>query len=249
MLTSSTESIPLIPMGESSRRVVVFMLELLRGQLLSPAFINLDIVVGLVYEHTMVQPMVVQRLDERNTLLVFAEGENIEKLCEILWSIKIWLGHSVQTGFNVASPKQMMVVEGLHQVGREESVLVEGASTKLPRPMSEPQCEMSCPSVASQVVGKMPKISTLSGDPSQKEEVSFKQWVFKVWSVMQSHTEATLQEGMVWSLCGATADLVGYLGLQEEMVWSLCRATADFVWYLCLQALMVKNNQYITTGI
>ena len=32
--------------------------------------------------------------------------------------------------------------------------------------------------------------------------------------MMQSHTEATLREGMVWSSCGTMADLVQYLGLQ-----------------------------------
>ena len=42
----------------------------------------------------------------------------------------------------------------------------------------------------------------------------FEQWVFKVRNVMQNHTEATLWEGMVWSLCGTTADLVPYLGQQ-----------------------------------
>ena len=42
---------------------------------------NPDILVGLMYEHTTIEPMVVQRLDERNALLVFSEGENIEKLC------------------------------------------------------------------------------------------------------------------------------------------------------------------------
>ena len=78
------------------------MLELLRGQLLSPAFTNLDIIVGLVYEHTVVEPMVVQRLDERNTLLVFAESENIDKLCQILLSTEIWLGCSVHTGCDIA---------------------------------------------------------------------------------------------------------------------------------------------------
>ena len=31
---------------------------------------------------------------------------------------------------------------------------------------------------------------------------------------MQSHIEMTLMEGIVWSLCRATADLVWYLGLQ-----------------------------------
>ena len=69
-----------------------------------------------------------QRLDERNTLLVFAEGENIEKLCQTFQSIEIWLGHSGDTGYDVATPKQVMVGEGLCQVGREESVSVEGTS-------------------------------------------------------------------------------------------------------------------------
>ena len=61
---------------------------------------------------------------------------------------------------------------------------------------------------------KMPKGITFSGDPIQKGEVSFEQWVFEVKSVMQSHTEATLWEGIVQSLHGAPADLVQYLGLQ-----------------------------------
>ena len=84
MLTSLTESISQSLIGESSRIVVVFTLELLRGQPLSPAFTNPDIVAGLVYEHMTIEPMVIQRLDERNTLLVFSEGENIEKLCRSL---------------------------------------------------------------------------------------------------------------------------------------------------------------------
>ena len=57
------------------------MLELPVGQPLSPLFTNPGIFAGLVYEHTTIEPMVIQRLDERNTLLVFEEGENIEKLC------------------------------------------------------------------------------------------------------------------------------------------------------------------------
>ena len=78
---------------------------------------NLDIVVGLVYEHTTVEPVVVQRLDYRSTLLVFADGENIEKLCQKLWSIEIWLGHSVHTGCDIATPEQMMLGEGLQWAG------------------------------------------------------------------------------------------------------------------------------------
>ena len=43
------------------------------------------------------------------------------------------------------------------------------------------------PSVSSQVVGMMQKISTFSGDSTQKGEVLFGQWAFEVRSVMQSH--------------------------------------------------------------
>ena len=74
--------------------------------------------------------------------------------------------------------------------------------------MSETQHEISCPSVASQVVDKIPKFSTFSADPTQKGEVSFQQRVFEVRSVMQIHTEVTLQEEIVQSLHEATADLV-----------------------------------------
>ena len=80
---------------------------------MSPAFMNPDVIAGLVYEYTIVEPMVVQRLDERNTLLVFAEGENIEKLCQTLQSIELWLGHRVHTGYDIATPKQMMLGEAL----------------------------------------------------------------------------------------------------------------------------------------
>ena len=179
-----TKSIPPIPIGESGRRVVALTLESLRGQPLSPAFTNPDIISGLVYEHTTVEPMVVQKMDERNTLLVFAEGENLEKSCQTLWSIKMWLGHSVHTGYNIATPKQMMREEGY--------MFMEESSTQISRLTSEPQCKISCPSVASQVLGKMPNSSTFSRDPTQRGDVSFEQLVFEVRSVTQSHSEVTL---------------------------------------------------------
>ena len=68
--------------------------------------------------------------------------------------------------------------------------------------------------MTSQVVGQMPKFSTFNIDSTSEEEVSFEQWAFEVKSVMQRHTEVTLREGIVPSLCGAEADLVQYLGLQ-----------------------------------
>ena len=75
--------------------------------------------------------------------------------------------------------------------GEEEGVSVEGASTQLPRPMLEPPCDISCPSVTSQLVGKMPKFIIFSGDSTKKGEVQFEQWAFEVRSVM--HMEATLR--------------------------------------------------------
>ena len=89
----------------------------------------------------------------------------------------------------------MTVGEQFCQVGREESMSVEGVSTQLPRPMPEPQCNISCPT--SQVVGEMPKLSTFNGDSTQKREVLFEQWAFEVRSVMQSYTEVTLRERIV----------------------------------------------------
>ena len=38
-----------------------------------------DIIVGLVYQHMNVEPMVVQKLDTNATLVVFPEGEEVEK--------------------------------------------------------------------------------------------------------------------------------------------------------------------------
>ena len=84
MSTSSTVRISLILIGRSSQRVVVFMIELLKEQALSLALTNPDVITGLVYEHTTVEPMVVQNLDEKNIFVVFTEGEDIEKLCNAL---------------------------------------------------------------------------------------------------------------------------------------------------------------------
>ena len=66
MFTSLTKSIPQIPIGESGRRFVVNV-RITGGQPLSPAFTNPDIIVGLVYEHTTVELIVVQMLDDPTT--------------------------------------------------------------------------------------------------------------------------------------------------------------------------------------
>ena len=131
MSTSSAVSVPLILIGESSQRAIIFMIELLRGQTLSPVFMNSDIIARLVYEHITVEPIVVQRVNDGNTLLVFTEGENIDELGQKLLTIEVWLGHGVHTGCDVATPKQMMVGEGLRQVEREENVVGKGVSMQV----------------------------------------------------------------------------------------------------------------------
>ena len=84
MLTSSTVSLPLIATGESCQRTIIFTIQLTRGQALSPTFMNDDIIVGLVYDHSNMDPMVVQKIDAKTTLLVFPEGEEVEKICGTL---------------------------------------------------------------------------------------------------------------------------------------------------------------------
>ena len=69
--------------GEISQRAVIHKIELPRGQALSPVFMISDIT-GLVYEHMTIEPVVVQNHDENNTLLVFMESEDIEKICNTL---------------------------------------------------------------------------------------------------------------------------------------------------------------------
>ena len=54
------------------------------GQALSPTFTHSYIITGLVYEHMDIEPVVVQNCDEKNTLLTFMEGQDIEKTCNTL---------------------------------------------------------------------------------------------------------------------------------------------------------------------
>ena len=72
-------------------------------------FTNSDIITGLVYEHMTIGPMVVQQLDERNTLLAFPGNEDIERICNTLQSIEMWLGHSINTGCDVTTPKHVRI--------------------------------------------------------------------------------------------------------------------------------------------
>ena len=71
MSTSSTKSIPLISMRQSHQGVVIFNVELKMGQSLPQTFFCSDIIGGLVFGHTIVEPVLIQKLDTKATLLVF----------------------------------------------------------------------------------------------------------------------------------------------------------------------------------
>ena len=99
-------------------------------------------------------------------------------------------------------------------MGRDEVVSGEHANVQPHRSMQKPQCGMSYFSVASQLAGKVPMY--ISGDSTQKWEISFKQLVFKIKGVMHGHTKATLWMGIVQPLWRTMVDLVLYLGLHAS---------------------------------
>ena len=88
MATSSTMSVSLIPMGDSSQKAVVFDIKLKRGQTLSQMYMNPDIIMGLMFEHMNVKTLLVQKLDRRAILLIFQENEDVERICATLRSIE-----------------------------------------------------------------------------------------------------------------------------------------------------------------
>ena len=162
-------------------------------------FTNSDIITGLVYGHTTVEPVVVQNLDEKNTLMVLTESEDTEKICNPLLSIEMWFGHSVNIGCDAATLEQVSMGDWLCQVGREETVSVEDTGMQLPRQMPELQCIISCPSLTSQVVGKMQIFSTFSGGSTQKGDLI---WAMDIWSEMcdtQSHRGDTEGRSLHWA--------------------------------------------------
>ena len=86
---------------------MIFMIELPGGQALSLMFTNSDIITGLVIECTTVEPVVIQKHHEKNTLLVFTESQDFKKICNTFQFIEMWLGCSENTGCNVTTTKQV----------------------------------------------------------------------------------------------------------------------------------------------
>ena len=84
-MSTSTESVPLIPMGQSCQRAVICNKVLKKGQVLYQTFTNLDIIMGgKVFEHMSTEPVGVQKQDMRATLLVFLEDVDVERICTTL---------------------------------------------------------------------------------------------------------------------------------------------------------------------
>ena len=78
-------------MEGSCEREVIFNVELKKGDVLSQTFINSDISIGLVYEHTSVEPVVIQKLNMRATLLVFPEDVDVNRICTTLQLVETLL--------------------------------------------------------------------------------------------------------------------------------------------------------------
>ena len=60
-------------MGESCQRAVIFNVEFKKGQVLSQMLTNSDIIMGHVFEHRSIEPLLIQKLDKRTIPLVFPE--------------------------------------------------------------------------------------------------------------------------------------------------------------------------------
>ena len=94
-------------------------------------------------------------------------------------------------------PPQASVNGGSVMSGGDRRNHIEGGTnTEMQKPIPGPQHDISCPSVPSQLVSKMPKFSIMETLP-KKGKVLFEQWAFKIKSVMQSHMEVTLRKGIV----------------------------------------------------
>ena len=87
--------------------------------------------------------------------------------------------------------------------GERRNISVEGTNTQLHRQVPEPQCNVSYPSQASQLIGKMPTFSIFSEDSTQHGEVSFELWAFEVKECEAKSHGGNVEEGnsmvITWS--------------------------------------------------
>ena len=65
--------------------------------------------------------------------------------------------------------------------------------------------------VAASMSGKAPKFSMFNGEGLQKMDISFVQWAFKVCIGLADYSKAALEESIVRSLRGVTANLMWYM--------------------------------------
>ena len=143
-------SVPLIPLGESSQKAVVFDVELKKVQVLSKVFMKPDIIVGLMFEHMNVGPLEVQKLYMSATLFIFQEDEDVERIWITLRSVERSLGHSVNAKCDITTPEQLSVVDQSWQVEKNEATSLDGKNKPF-RPIKGAPYRMSSHSATSKL--------------------------------------------------------------------------------------------------
>ena len=146
------------------------------GHYSTPLFTSLHSIAGPVFEHMSVEPVVIQKLYMRATLLVFSEDLDVERICTTLPSVEIWLGHNVTVTCAITTPKQLTMIQQLRVVGTDEVASWDDGNVLLFRSMPDPLHGTSYPSVAPLIEGKTLKY--FSGETAQ--EGSFC-WRVGVW--------------------------------------------------------------------
>ena len=68
---------------------------------------------GLVYEHTHIKPLAIQKLYSRTTLLVLEEEDYIEGIWAIMTWVESWLGYSFIVQFYPATHEQLTFTDKL----------------------------------------------------------------------------------------------------------------------------------------
>ena len=101
--------------------------------------------------------------------------------------------------------------EAIQRKDRDESVArlrSNTSHTMVPEPINVP---------------KGPKISNFKGgnEPPNKVEVNLEQWLYEVKSMLEMYPEVAVRGSIIWSLRGAAANSVRYLGEKSNCAANL----------------------------
>ena len=86
----------------------------------------------------IVEPVVIQKLDTRATLLVLQEDVGVKGICTTLQLVEVQLGQTVTVTPDIATPEQLSMAEHLRQMGRDEVTSWEDRKMESFKPMSDP---------------------------------------------------------------------------------------------------------------